>query len=80
MAQVNIRIDDDLKNEGERLFRELGISFSSAVSMFVSRAVREKAIPFQITANKVKNITLASEKTLAKEWLSPEEESAWADL
>jgi len=80
MAQINIRIDDDLKNEGERLFRELGISFSSAVSMFVSQAVREKAIPFHITASKVKNITLASEKTLANEWLSPEEESVWADL
>ena len=80
MAQVNIRIDDDLKNEGERLFRELGISFSSAVSMFVSQAIREQGIPFQITANRANNITLASEQTLAKEWLSPEEDSAWADL
>ena len=80
MAQVNIRIDDEIKNEGERLFRELGISFSSAVSMFVSQAIRERAIPFQVTSNRAKNITLASEKVLAKEWLSPEEDSAWANL
>ena len=80
MAQVNIRIDDEIKNEGERLFRELGISFSSAVSMFVSQAIRERAIPFHVTANKFENITLASEKVLAKEWLSPEEDSAWAKL
>ena len=80
MAQVNICIDDDLKQEGDRLFNELGISFSSAVSMFVSQAIRERAIPFQVTASKPKNITLASENVLAKEWLSPEEDSAWANL
>jgi len=30
--------------------------------------------------NKTKNLTLASENVLAKEWLSPEEEFAWANL
>ena len=80
MAQVNIRIDDRLKEEGTLLFQELGISFSSAISMFVSQAVRERAIPFQVTSQKSSNITLASEDVLAKEWLSPEEDSAWANL
>jgi len=80
MAQVNIRIDDKLKEEGTLLFQELGISFSSAISMFVSQAVRQRAIPFHITLQKSSNITLASEDALAKEWLSPEEDSAWAHL
>ena len=80
MAQLNIHIDDTLKKDGEILFREMGLSFSSAVSMFVSQAVRERAIPFQIAVRKSDNITLASEHALAKEWLSPEEDSAWANL
>jgi len=80
MAQLNIRIDDTLKKDGEILFREMGLSFSAAISMFVSQAVRERAIPFQITARKPDNITLASEHALAKEWLTPEEDSAWANL
>jgi len=80
MAQINIHIDDRLKEEGTLLFEELGISFSSAISMFVSQAVRERAIPFQVTSQKPSNITLASEDALAKEWLSPEEDSAWANL
>ena len=80
MAQVNIRIDDKLKEEGERLFKELGLSFSSAVSVFISQAVRERAIPFRITENRVKDVTLASEKSLAKDWLLPEEDAAWQDL
>jgi len=29
---------------------------------------------------KINNITLASEKSLAKDWLKPEEEEAWKDL
>ena len=80
MAQLNIRIDDALKEEGDHLFRELGISFSSAISLFVSQAVRERGIPFQVTAKKLNNITLASENALAKDWLSSEEDSAWANL
>jgi DNA-damage-inducible protein J len=51
MAQINIRIDDDLKIEGERLFKELGLTFSSAVSVFISQAVREQAIPFKLSAD-----------------------------
>ncbi|MCL2362239.1 MAG: type II toxin-antitoxin system RelB/DinJ family antitoxin [Defluviitaleaceae bacterium] len=80
MAQLNIRIDNELKEKGDILFRELGISFSSAISLFISQAVREKAIPFQVTAQKSNNITLASEKSLAKDWLTPEEDSTWANL
>jgi len=80
MAQLNIRIDDTLKEDGEILFREMGLSFSAAISMFVSQAVRDRAIPFQIAMRKPDNITLASEHALAKEWLSPEEDSAWANL
>jgi len=49
MAQVNIRIDDNLKEQGEKLFKSLGMNFSSAVSIFISQAVRQGAIPFEIT-------------------------------
>jgi DNA-damage-inducible protein J len=49
MAQVNIRIDDTLKERGEKLFNTLGLSFSSAVNLFVSQAVRQGGIPFEIT-------------------------------
>lgn len=49
MAQLNIRIDDQLKEQGEQLFQSLGLSFSSAVSAFVSQAVREGGLPFALT-------------------------------
>jgi DNA-damage-inducible protein J len=49
MAQVNIRIDDTLKEQGERLFQTLGLSFSAAVSVFISQSVREGGLPFALT-------------------------------
>ena len=49
MAQVNIRIDDTLKEQGEILFTALGMSFSTAVSVFISQSVREGGLPFAVT-------------------------------
>jgi len=49
MAQVNIRIDDSIKDQGERLFNTLGMNLSTAVNIFIRQAVREGGIPFQIT-------------------------------
>jgi DNA-damage-inducible protein J len=50
MAQINIRIDDELKNNAELLFNDLGLNISTAVNMFIRQAVRQRRIPFEITA------------------------------
>lgn len=49
MAQVNIRIDDNLKEQGEKLFTSLGMNFSTAISVFISQSVREGGLPFTVT-------------------------------
>lgn len=49
MAQINIRIDDELKNNAEALFDDLGLNISTAVTMFFRQAVRQGSIPFEIT-------------------------------
>jgi len=51
MAQLNIRIDDNLKEQGEELFNALGLTFSTAVSAFVSQSIREGGLPFTLTMN-----------------------------
>ena len=50
MAQVNIRLDDDLKKRADALFETLGLNMTTAVTMFVRQSVREGGIPFKITA------------------------------
>jgi len=49
MAQVNIRIDDNLKQKADSLFDELGLNMTTAVNIFVRQAVRQGSIPFEIT-------------------------------
>lgn len=49
MAQINIRMDDDLKDRADKLFEELGLSMTAAVTMFVRQSVREGGIPFDVT-------------------------------
>ena len=47
-SNINIRIDDKLKKEAEKLFNDLGINMSSAINVFLKQSVREQKIPFQI--------------------------------
>ena len=47
-ALLQIRIDEDLKKEASNLFEQLGLDISSAVRMFLKRAVLESGIPFNL--------------------------------
>jgi DNA-damage-inducible protein J len=54
MAQtnINIRMDEILKAQAEKLFSELGMNMTSAFNVFVRQAVRQQKIPFEISAEK----------------------------
>lgn len=45
---LQIRVDDELKNKSDRLFRELGTDTTSAVRMFLTQAVAVNGFPFAI--------------------------------
>ena len=51
MATTNlcIRIDTETKKQAEELFSNLGMSVSTAFSIFVKQALRVRGIPFAIT-------------------------------
>ena len=53
MAKVNtnISVDENLKKQAVELFSGFGLDFSTAITLFLSQAVREKRIPFEITMN-----------------------------
>ena len=48
MAQINIRMDDDLKKQADILFNELGLNMTTAFNIFVRQTVRQGGIPFDI--------------------------------
>lgn len=47
-SNINIRIDPALKHDAETLFEDLGLTMSSAISMFLRSAVNCNGIPFEI--------------------------------
>lgn len=49
MANLTMRIDDELKKQAEELFNELGMNMTTAFTIFAKQAVREQRIPFEIT-------------------------------
>lgn len=48
MANVNIRVDDALKQEAEGIFEALGLSMSAATNVFYKQVVRYGGIPFEL--------------------------------
>ena len=48
-VNVTLRMDKELKQQAEALFDEMGLSLSTACRMFLSQAVAEQRIPFEIT-------------------------------
>lgn len=53
MAQtmVNFRMDEDLKRSMEKVCKEMGLSMTTAFTIFATKVSREKRIPFEITAD-----------------------------
>ena len=48
MAQVNFRIDDNVKQEADELFDNLGVSLSAAITIFIKRSISRRGFPFPI--------------------------------
>ena len=50
-TNLSIRIDRDLKDEADTIFNALGMNLTTAITVFVRQAVRQKKIPFEIALN-----------------------------
>ena len=50
VATFSVRMDEDLKNELDELCAQFGMNTSVAINIFARAVVRERRIPFEITA------------------------------
>ena len=51
MAQISLRIDDDVKKNAERACADIGISMSAAINIYLKKLGRERRIPFEVSAD-----------------------------
>lgn len=47
-TNVTIRMDTEVKKEAEELFNDLGLNLTSAINMFIRKAIAEQGIPFEV--------------------------------
>ena len=47
-STIQIRVDDELKQKSDTLFRDLGTDTTSAIRMFLTQAVANNGFPFEI--------------------------------
>lgn len=52
-STIQIRVEDELKNKSDELFKRLGTDTTSAIRMFLTQAVMNHGFPFEIKLNNV---------------------------
>lgn len=50
MSTISLRFDTKTKNEIDKLCDKLGISITNFFTIFAKKAIREQAIPFEVSA------------------------------
>ncbi len=51
MTQINVRIEDDVKLNAEKTLKDMGLTMSAAINMFLVKVGRERRIPFEVSAD-----------------------------
>jgi addiction module RelB/DinJ family antitoxin len=64
MANVNVRIDENIKKSTEDVFKQIGITPSAAINLFYIQVIRTNSIPFNIIAHTPNDDIKESHKSL----------------
>lgn len=48
MATITVRVDDSIKQQAEKLFDDLGLNMTSAINIFIKKALSVNGIPFDL--------------------------------
>ena len=65
-STIQVRVDDELKQKSDMLFRELGTDTTSAVRIFLTQAVAYNGFPFEIKRAVENPYTAMSEEEILR--------------
>lgn len=49
MANLQIRLDDSLKDQAQAVVQDMGLDLSAAVRIFLTQVIKENGLPFRPT-------------------------------
>ena len=58
MANVNVRMDENIKKKAEAVFEKLGLTPTTAINMFYIQVARTNSIPFELKAEVPNKVTM----------------------
>lgn len=59
-TNINFRIDENLKKDADQLFSDLGLTMSTAITMFLKSAISHNGIPFEVKRKEPNAETVAA--------------------
>ena len=62
MANINIRIDKDIKSGAEAVFSKLGMTPTTAIILFYNQVIRTNSIPFELKTDEPNETTIQAIK------------------
>ena len=74
-AIYQVRMDEEIRDQVEKLYRDLGTTFAEAVRIFAVQSIREKGFPFKPSDTRGKSLGILS--SLADPALIPQENGAF---
>lgn len=77
---ASVRVDRDTKEQADKLFSSFGLSFSSAVNVFINQTLREGRIPFVIGESKPTRKTVKAMKEGDKILAHPEKHKGYGSV
>ena len=54
---INVNVPSDVKEEATNLFNSLGFNMSTAINIFLKKAIYERGIPFDVKQQPTKELT-----------------------
>lgn len=79
-TNINIRMDADLKRKFEAFCTDMGMTMTTAFTIFARKAVRENRIPFEICGDKPNNETIEAIKEAKKMKADPSLGKTYSDV
>lgn len=54
MANLNVRVDDTIKAQAEEVFAQIGMNTTTAINIFLRKAIECGGVPFEVVSKKAK--------------------------
>lgn len=79
-TSINIRMDEELKRNFEAFCADMGMTMTTAINVFVKKAVRENRIPFEISGDVPNTTTIEAMQEVQKMKADPSFGKTYSDV